>query len=545
MIIRASSEQPHFCFTPEHPPRLDIEVDPVLSGGLLRVEVTDLLTREQRVEHLPITAGRATCAPSLPFGVHRCDLGWVPSAGAEWPANSPIRPAWKPIPAGAPVPGRLRQYLAYAPAAYGRDLPDSWPLGCHARDGRLLPGFKWYRYFTDWSYNHPAPGRFDWSDLDPVADAVRRIGGRLVIAGDASPAWACTNGLPSPDFPRYLAAWREYLEALRARYDDGSGVIGGLDVWNEPNADLRWKGTIPELVEMTRVVNEVAKRWSTPVRVLGINLSAGPHAEYVNQLVAAGVLAHCDVAASHWYEELHCYEYASLPSNLLHHAAIISHPMARAGFAHEIWNAESGISSVEREDGLPVDQDDLCRRAEAQPGFDPLRPWLVDRGGAWRHVSERRAAAEFVAGIAMLMAVGVSKTFVYVRDEWAWLRDGCTSLQWASLNAFGHLLRGVDHRRVAELPVEVLGGPADRRAVAYRFGDPAARTLIVTFCFQSDLHIGRSKIWQRWLPPRPIRITLPREPLTIHDLYLRHARQAEGGDLELEVGEEPVFICAG
>ncbi len=547
--LTLTTTEPLAAFTPDHPPDIAMTLGGKAAWhGFIRVERFDLLSGNTTIDYMPVDVaeGRANTvayAPKLSFGVYRLDCSPV-SSREEMPA------------AGTTV----HTTFAYAPALDPHQLSDDWPLGAHVTfEDPPLPGFKWYRYFSSWAEDNPAKGQFDWSRLDIVLSRVRAMGGRLLIANDTTPSWTAPQRpvtrpwvrKPSTAYPPdNMDDLRAYLDAMLQRFDDPAGTIGGLEVWNEANTPDRWQGTPEQMVEMARIFREAAAdsarrvQRAAPARIVGIAVSSGDAQDYVRGLIKAGILPYLDVVSGHWYEEMLSYDRATPISSLPMHVDLLAKPMHEAGVSLPIWNSESGIASAPREDGKIVTQDELNRRAVAAPGFDPRQPWLVGGSGNWRVLSERRAAASFVAGTAMLMALGVEKMFVYSMRDQGWILDSAPSLSWVALSEFGEQLHAIDYRTITPVKAEVQGGDSAVRVLAYRFGAAHQPGVIVAWAYRQDTTVGRPKLWQPWLDPLPVRLSLSSPEVECTDLYGRETRRlpVTGGSLVIPVGEEPVYL---
>jgi hypothetical protein len=538
LSLRAT--RPLAAFTPDHPPRIEISLGAGTPWhGFVRMKLFDLLSGVSTVDYLP--AGAWQYVPKVPYGIYRLDCALVDHRG-EIPSEG----------TGA------RLTFAYAPAADPSQLPDDWPLGAHVTfEDPPLPGFKWYRYFSSWAEDNPARGQYDWHRLDTVFARVRAIGGRLLIANDTTPSWTAPERPVTRPWvkastaypPDDLNDFRAYLDALLERYDDKAGTIGGFEVWNEANTPDRWQGTPEQLVAMAGILREAVtasqKRMQrpAPARVIGIAVSSGDQRDYVRSVVKAGILSRVDAVSGHWYEEMLSYDRATPINSLPLHVDLLAQPMRDAGISLPIWNTESGIPSVPRENGEIIPQDELNRRASSLPAFNPRQPWMLD-GSRWREVSERRAAASFVAGTAMLMSLGVEKTFVYsMRDE-GWILDGAPSLSWVALAVFGDQLRAVDFRTVVPVKADVEGGDPAARALAYRFGGANQPGVIVAWSYLRDVTVGRPKLWQRWLEPLQVRLEVSAGEVEVTDLYGREKKllPVKNKSIAVAVGEEPVYI---
>lgn len=444
--------------------------------------------------------------------------------------------------------------LAYSPARLAADLPDDWPLGAHV-DKKLppMPGFLWFRYFTPWSDIHKAPGIYDWesAEFGRIFKSVQDIGGRLMIAYDGSPLW--TSSRPRVGMPWHASAtanhpdeWnvkRDYLIAMIARTKDARGTLAGLGLCNEANTIERWQGTDKDMFEMARVFKEAAQTSATPIKTVGISVSAGHHQDFVNAVIHAGLLKQVDALSAHFYEELMSHDRETPINNLPRHVDLVKVPMEAAGFKLPIIITETGIDFAPRVNGLPPPQDELNKIARADPRFDPKEPWLMGQTRA--QVGERRAAATYVTGTTQLMALGVSQTFFF--NYFAFLIDDVPSLPWVALGRFGAVLFDVDYKVIKPLVATYPGSDGkdgSPKALAYLLGKPGDRQLIVAFGFISDTRIGRSKPWQRWLDPLPMHVKSDVSAGVISDLYARNSAKISSvaSTLEFVCGEEPVFI---
>jgi len=549
LAISAQTGWPLNAFTAQHPPDIKITVKNKRADdwqGRVRVQRFDLLGEKTVVEWLSIrvsAGGQATTdyKPSLPFGVYRIDFALSGDASDSSPSSA-----------------SQRLFFAYAPAHEARELPDDWPLATHinnlgdADHGEPLPGFKWYRYFKNWTTDNPARGQYDWSRLDSAFAKVKAMGGRMLLAGDGTPDWTVgpgrIAGMPwmtgaTAYPPDNMEDLRTYLRTLIKRYDDGSGTLAAWETVNEANTLDRWLGTMDQLVEEAKIFREVSRETKNPPLLVGIVVSAGRQDNYVNAVIKAGILPYLDIVSGHFYEELLSYERETPINNLPIHVDMLTKPMHDAGSTLPIWNTESGIGITPREDGRLVSQQELNRRASQSPGA-PKDPWLLDEKGAWRPLSERRAAGTYVAGTVMLLEMGVEKTFTFNVEGGGWIMDGAPALPWVATMVLGDQIKGLDFHHVSSVSAVVKGDKPGVKALAYRLGASDKPGVIVAWSFLSDLTVGRSKAWQPWLDVQPVRVTIQKREAEITDLYGRTTTRLpiKNGEVVIEVGEEPVYI---
>ncbi|MEX2606502.1 MAG: hypothetical protein WD708_04080 [Kiritimatiellia bacterium] len=507
----------------------------------LHIEWLDLLTGERADEQNPfrIESGehtQLTIARELPPGVHRLTVSLRNPDGSESEIDN--------------VSG-ARVLIAVAPSVWARELPDDWPLGVHV-SGSIppLPGFKHFRYFAMWPDIHTGPGVFDWGELDRVFDQVRAVGGHLMLASDGAPLWTSSKEKKGMDWSPNATAhppdeWlplREYLQALLERFGDGD-TLTALELWNEANTRARWLGTPAQMLAYAEIFREAVTEPPRPIKIIGLAVSAGHHVDFVRNQINAGILDHLDAVSAHFYEELMSFEEETPINNLPRHVSMLEDPMREAGKTLPILNTESGIGFAVREEGEMPAQSELNERAESDPDFDPAQPWLL--ANRWRDVSERRAAATYVSGTMELMARNVRPSYHY--SSFQFILDGAPSLPWVALAQFGSHLRDVDTFEIQPLPAHFSDageGHGQTAALAYLVGKPGEKQFIIAWGFLRDHEAGRSKHWQPWLDPRPLRIETGDLSGRFSDLYDRHREQVESRDgvLKILCGEEPVFI---
>jgi hypothetical protein len=144
----------------------------------------------------------------------------------------------------------------------------------------------------------------------------------------------------------------------------------------------------------------------------------------------------------------------------------------------------------------------------------------------------------------MLMGMGVEKTFTFNVEGGGWMMDGAPTLPWIAMMALGDQIKGLDFHRVSNVPAVVEGDQPGIKALAYRVGAPDQPGVVVAWSFLSDLTVGRSKAWQRWLDVQQVRVTIQAREAEVTDLYGRTTTRlpVKNGEVVVEVGEEPVYI---
>jgi O-antigen ligase len=115
----------------------------------------------------------------------------------------------------------------------------------------------WVRQYIYWDRIEASPGRFDWSEYDPIIDAVEATGNlRLVAVLMNTPGWARpANAAPDdptapPEFP---ASFARFAGEFARRYGDR---IDTVQVWDEPNLFTNWGRLPPRAAEYTALLSD-------------------------------------------------------------------------------------------------------------------------------------------------------------------------------------------------------------------------------------------------------------------------------------------------
>jgi hypothetical protein len=157
---------------------------------------------------------------------------------------------------------------------------------------------------TTWTALEPVKGEWYWEPLDTWVAAAEEHGVEdILLTLGQTPAWASTNpdqvnyigaGAPAP--PADIQDWRDYIMAVAQRYQ---GRIRYYEIWNEPNDNTYYTGTVAELAELTAEAYRILKQVDPLNTVLS---PAAYEPGYLDQLLQAGVGSNIDMIAYHLYE---------------------------------------------------------------------------------------------------------------------------------------------------------------------------------------------------------------------------------------------------
>jgi hypothetical protein len=163
-------------------------------------------------------------------------------------------------------------------------------------------GFGWARVDLTWNWVEPAPGLFRWDELDRLVTDARGRGVRLVGILGYCPAWASSG----PDIfypPRDTAQWKNYVRAMVGRY---RGEIRHWILWNEPNCNTYFRGTVDQYIVQVLIPGARAVKEANPeALVCGPDLAhlSGCDWDRWMDKILADQGAYFDVITHHCYKE--------------------------------------------------------------------------------------------------------------------------------------------------------------------------------------------------------------------------------------------------
>lgn len=441
--------------------------------------------------------------------------------------------------------------VANGPAKLAKDLPDDWPLGTHHSNPSPIlkgpmPGFKWYRCFIGWGHMNPKPGEYDWKGLDATLEDMRKVGGKLLLCMEGAPAW--TSNKPGHRVgavaPKDWNDLRTFVNEFIKRYGNND-VLGAVEPWNEPNANLRWHDTPETLVELTKIWFEATR--NTHLKVVGISVSPGHHIDCVEGLTEAGILKYCDIVGGHFYEEPGSPNRYNLRNNMPLHIDLLRIPQWRENRLMPIWDTETGMGTENanggpRPGGRMASQNEMIEALQKRKGYNAEQPWLM-----WNGSSERRMAASWVSGTVSMLGYGVSHRFSFHPNWYSF--DHALNLPWVANATLGSVLEQVDYHYLMPLGINAVEGPADIGVVAWRLGKPGQKQVVVMWAERMTNFNPHPSGWTKWI--EPVKAQLPCQAgieVKVQDLYLRDTTTVKAqkytGDeaVTITVGEEPVYI---
>ena len=217
-----------------------------------------------------------------------------------------------------------------------------------ALDQYAASGMTWIRLDVSWSMLQPnGPGSYDsWgvNFVDRVITMATSRGLKPLVTLWITPKWA-NGGAWKYDPPTNPADYARVAEWAARRWAD---KVPAWEVWNEPNHESYWGGTVLQYAALLRAAYPAFKRGNPNATVVlgGPSYNDVP---WLTQAYDAGAQGHFDVMATHPYQGM-----ADLPPDapddgkiyrMRHVKAVYDLMVARGDGAKKIWFTEFGWST--------------------------------------------------------------------------------------------------------------------------------------------------------------------------------------------------------
>jgi Carbohydrate binding domain/Beta-galactosidase len=252
---------------------------------------------------------------------------------------------WKQITVSVAVPADVNKtYIAVSLDGVGKTYLDDVVLT--KSNGRAIetrwPGtnaatFRTWDTIT-WSKIEPTKGVYNWAVLDAVVTQAQSKNGDVILTLGQSPTWASPvpdessfYGMGAPYPPSNVADWTDFVRAVAARYGN---KIGYYEIWNEPNDPTFGKGTIAQLVALTKATRETLNVVNPAAKVITPSAySVG----WLNGFLAAGGGQWSDIVGYHIYN--------AKPEDDAPILANVRTVMADYGITQPLWLTEGGTGT--------------------------------------------------------------------------------------------------------------------------------------------------------------------------------------------------------
>lgn len=232
-----------------------------------------------------------------------------------------------------------------------------------AMDTMESMGVTQVRMFVPWYFVEPAPGVYNWANVDKVVNAAEERGIAVLGAVTSTPTWATDSWSPY-GAPRNPEDFGNFMGALAERYGAGEGApesarISAYEIWNEPHAAVFWEPR-PDAAAYTEVLKagyEAVKAVDPSGTVVGGVVYAGQSwgdgynigaVEFIEAMYDAGAAGYFDALSYHPYNsDWRFSDGAGSPISAIGILEDIQGLMAQNGDAAKtVWTSEYGLPTA-------------------------------------------------------------------------------------------------------------------------------------------------------------------------------------------------------
>ncbi|MES8964717.1 glycosyl hydrolase, partial [Cutibacterium acnes] len=157
-----------------------------------------------------------------------------------------------------------------------------------------------------------------------------------------TPQWASKTpgveglyGMGASGAPANMEYWRDYVRTLARRY---AGRIRYWELWNEPDFQQLYNGSIADMVEMARIARQELKAADPENRLISPGLTTAQGLAWLHRFLSAGGGRYVDAIGFHWY-------FGDRPESI---GAFIDnvHTLLRQHGQDDkpLWNTEGGLN---------------------------------------------------------------------------------------------------------------------------------------------------------------------------------------------------------
>jgi hypothetical protein len=213
--------------------------------------------------------------------------------------------------------------------------PTPWP-------NLPVPQWRLWDAGVTWADLQPAKGQWRFQKLDDYVSLAEQHGTGLLLTLGGSPTWASArlqlkSGY-SPGFaaePPNIEDWREYVRTVVSRY---KGRIQAYEIWNEPNWQDYWRGSVDQMLALTREASQIIRSVDPKALVASPSAAATLGIPWLAEFLKKGGGQYVDVVAFHFYVDPQLP-----PEEMLAIIQRVRQVLAENDLADKpVWNTETG-----------------------------------------------------------------------------------------------------------------------------------------------------------------------------------------------------------
>ncbi|MDQ0226820.1 GH39 family glycosyl hydrolase [Metabacillus niabensis] len=193
---------------------------------------------------------------------------------------------------------------------------------------------------TNWRHIEKQKGNFDFNRLDNLVNNAVKQNQDILLTLGQPPNWS-TDGKSSSNYgenynsipPRDIEDWKSFVKVLGERY---KGKIKYYEIWNEPNLNDFYSGSINELVTLTKEANHILKSIDSEIKIVSPSPTGKTMGvEFLDQFLESGGGKYVDIIG------VHLYVYPSEPEEMISLISKYKNIMKKNNVEDlPIWNTE-------------------------------------------------------------------------------------------------------------------------------------------------------------------------------------------------------------
>ncbi|MBW4443059.1 MAG: endo-1,4-beta-xylanase [Plectolyngbya sp. WJT66-NPBG17] len=206
-----------------------------------------------------------------------------------------------------------------------------------------------------WASLEKQKGKWDFQLLDQYVSLAQKSKAEVVLVLGLTPNWASTRPDEISAYekgnaaePKHLEDWRNYVRQVATRY---KGLVRHYEIWNEPNSNRFYSGSIQQLVALSREAYQTLKAIDPLVKVISPAMSPCCNSfNYLDAYLKEGGGNYANVIGYHFYVA------PDKPEVMLLSIEQVKTLMAKYNLASKpLWDTETGWR-IQNRDVNPEDE---------------------------------------------------------------------------------------------------------------------------------------------------------------------------------------------
>ncbi|WP_088888909.1 GH39 family glycosyl hydrolase [Leptolyngbya ohadii] len=193
-----------------------------------------------------------------------------------------------------------------------------------------------------WAFVEKNKGEWNFQLLDQYISLAEESKAEVVLVLGLTPRWASAR--PDEDSPYQAGAaaepkriedWRNYVRQIAMRYKDR---VRYYEIWNEPNSQKFYSGSVKQLVDLSREAYQILKSIDPSIKVISPAMSPCCDSfKFLDNYLAEGGGNYADIIGYHFYVA------PAKPEAMLPSIEQVKNLMIKHGLSNKpLWNTETG-----------------------------------------------------------------------------------------------------------------------------------------------------------------------------------------------------------